>query len=55
MKGRRKVKTEKWRTQSKHESTARKRLQGRIGTEGRFLDIAARMGKTMEPVGRLAG
>lgn len=55
MKGRRKVKTEKWRTKSEYESTARKLLQGRTGKEGRFLDIAARIGKRMEPVGRLAG
>jgi len=55
MKGRRKVNTEKWRTESQHESTTRNRLQSRIETEGRFLYIAARIGDRVEPAGRLAG
>lgn len=55
MKGRRKVKTDKWRTKLKYESAVRAILQGRTETEGRFIDIAARIGKRMEPVGRLTG
>lgn len=55
MKGRRKVKTEKWRIKSKNEDSARKLLRGRAQTQGRFLDIAAQAGNRMEPAGRLAG
>lgn len=55
MKGRRKVKTEKWRIKSENEDGSRELLQGRAQTQGRFLDIAAQAGKGMEPVGRLAG
>lgn len=55
MKGRRKVKTDKWRLKSENEGGARELLRGRAQTQGRFLDIAAQAGKGMEPVGRLAG
>ncbi len=55
MKGRRKVKTDKWRIKSENEDDARRLLRRRVLTQGRFLDIAAHAGKGMEPVGRIAG
>lgn len=55
MNGRRKVKTDKWRLKAENEGGARELLRGREQTQGRFLDIAAQVGKEMEPVGRLAG
>ncbi|SPO60436.1 conserved protein of unknown function [Pseudomonas inefficax] len=55
MKGRRKVKTEKWRIKSEQERSAQELLRGRAQTQGRFIDIAAQAGNKMEPVGRLAG
>jgi len=55
LKGRRKVKTEKWRIKSEQEGSAQELLRGRAQTQGKLLDIAAQAGKRMEPVGRLAG
>ncbi len=55
MKGRRKVKTNKWYVKTENEGGARELLRGRAQTQGRLLDIAAQAGKRMEPVGRLAG
>ena len=48
MKGRRKVKTDKWRIKSENEDDARRLLRRRVQTQGRFLDIAAHAGKGME-------
>lgn len=55
MKGRRKIKTDKWNSIHKTERAARKLLEGRAHLDGYFLDIAARIGKKNEPNGRLAG
>jgi hypothetical protein len=55
MKGRRKVKTQKWSVKLALETLAREQLQNRSELRGRFLDIAVQTGKELEPVGRLAG
>lgn len=55
MKGRRKLKTNKWQLKAKFETEARKLLGSRSFNQSRFLNIALQKGKEMEPVGRLAG
>ena len=55
MKGRRKAKTCKWQAQSRIRQEAREVLRGRSDKQGKFLEIAARADKALEPSGRLAG
>ncbi|BAW27008.1 Inositol monophosphatase/fructose-1,6-bisphosphatase family protein (plasmid) [Pseudomonas putida] len=55
MKGRRKVKSDRWSKKLQLEVYARELLQGRSDKQGRFIDIAVKSGKNAEPVGRLAG
>lgn len=55
MKGRRKIKTDRWLLKSTIEDGAREILLARSEKQGRLLDIAAQSGKKMEPAGRLCG
>lgn len=55
MKGRRKIKTQKWQVKSAVETKARKLLRSRSEKQGVLLDIAVQIGKELEPVGRLTG
>ncbi len=54
MKGRRKVKTNKWQITDQIIKEARAILTSRASSNGRFLDIAARS-TLEEPIGMLAG
>lgn len=54
MKGRRKIKTDKWLNQERIIKDAREKLVSRAGVIGRFLDIAALI-TLEEPTGLLAG
>jgi len=54
MKGRRKIKTNKWLVQERIIKDAREKLISRVGVIGRYLEIAART-TLEEPTGLLAG
>jgi hypothetical protein len=54
MKGRRKIKTDKWLTRERIIKDAREKLISRTSIIGRFLDIAAHT-TIEEPIGLLAG
>lgn len=54
MKGRRKIKTDKWLIKERIITDAREKLISRAGVIGRFLDIAA-YSTLEEPTGLLAG
>ncbi len=54
MKGRRKIKTDKWLIKERIIRNAREKLISRAGVMGRFLDIAAHS-TLEEPTGLLAG
>lgn len=55
MKGRRKVKTLKWKMKAQFEEHAQALLRNRSDKQSRFLDRALLDGRELEPVGRLAG
>jgi hypothetical protein len=55
MKGKRKVKTEKWLLKDRYTSEARQLLASRSQKARRFLDVALLPGAALEPIGRLAG
>jgi hypothetical protein len=55
MKGRRKLRTDKWQLRAKFETEARLLGATRSGNQSRFLDRALEKGREFEPIGRLAG
>lgn len=54
MKGRRKIKTDKWLSRERIIKNAREKLVSRAAVAGRFLEIAAHT-TVEEPIGLLAG
>ncbi|MFJ2693980.1 hypothetical protein [Pseudomonas sp. NPDC087336] len=55
MKGKRKVKTNKWLLAARFQLEAQAVLRARTARASRFLDIALSAGRDVEPVGLLAG
>ncbi|VVO36788.1 hypothetical protein PS712_05474 [Pseudomonas fluorescens] len=55
MKGKRKVKTEKWLLRDRYVAEARQLLANRSHKAHRFLDVVLLPGTPLEPIGRLAG
>ncbi|MFU2325013.1 hypothetical protein [Pseudomonas sp. NFX98] len=55
MKGKRKVKTEKWLLKERYTAEARLLLANRTHKAHRFLDVVLLPGAALEPIGRLAG
>ncbi len=55
MKGRRKVKTQKWQLCAQFEAEARVLGGAKLANQERFMRVATETGRTAEPVGAMAG